>query len=66
MLRTIDALLSQHTHYADKTVDYAALMVTRNAPRWLPGYLATDAGQAWVRFSAGLICDELALAIGRR
>ena len=82
MLRTMYAMLSQHTHYADKTVDYAALMVARYAPRWLlgylatwllgylatwlPGYLARDAGQVRVRSSTGLICDWLALAIGRR
>jgi transposase len=35
MLRTIYAMLSKKTHYVDKTVDYEALMVARNAPRWL-------------------------------
>jgi len=35
MLRTIFAMLSKKTHYVDKTVDYEALMVARNAPRWL-------------------------------
>ena len=35
MLRTIYAMLSKNTHYMDKTVDYEALMVARNAPRWL-------------------------------
>ena len=35
MLRTICAMLSKKTHYVDNTVDYAALMVARNAPRWL-------------------------------
>ena len=25
----------KNTHYVDKTVDYEALMVARNAPRWL-------------------------------
>jgi transposase len=35
MLRTIYAILSKKTHYVDKTVDYEALMVARNAPRWL-------------------------------
>ena len=35
MLRTIYALLSKRTHYVDKTVDYEALTVARNAPRWL-------------------------------
>ena len=32
MLRTIYAMLSK---YVDKSVDYEALMVARNAPRWL-------------------------------
>lgn len=35
MLRIIYAMLSKKTHYLDKTVDYEALMVARNAPRWL-------------------------------
>ena len=35
MLRTIYAMLSKNTHYVDKVVDYEALMVARNAPRWL-------------------------------
>lgn len=35
MLRTIYAMLSKNTHYVDKAVDYEALMVARNAPRWL-------------------------------
>jgi transposase len=35
MLRTIYAMLSKNTHYVDKTVGYEALMVARNAPRWL-------------------------------
>jgi transposase len=35
MLRTIYAMLSKQTHYVDKTVDYEALMVAKNAPRWL-------------------------------
>lgn len=35
MLRTIYAMLSKKTHYQDKAVDYEALMVARNAPRWL-------------------------------
>ena len=35
MLRTIYAMLSKNTHYVDKIVDYEALMVARNAPRWL-------------------------------
>jgi transposase len=46
MLRTIYAMLSKKTHYVDKTVDYEALMVARNAPRWLQmlvkhGYVAS-------------------------
>jgi transposase len=48
MLRTIYAMLSKKTHYVDKTVDYEALMVERNAPRWLKmlvkhGFVATPA-----------------------
>lgn len=35
MLRTIYAMLSKKTPYVDKSVDYEALMVARNAPRWL-------------------------------
>ena len=35
MLRTIYAMLAKNTHYVNKTVDYEALMVARNAPRWL-------------------------------
>ncbi|MGS0757040.1 IS110 family transposase, partial [Roseateles sp. GG27B] len=35
MLRTIYAVLSKGRPYEDKTVDYEALMVARNAPRWL-------------------------------
>ena len=35
MLRIIYAMLSKQTHYVDKVVDYEALMVARNAPRWL-------------------------------
>jgi transposase len=35
MLRTIYAMLSKKTHYVDKAVDYEALMVARNAPRWI-------------------------------
>jgi transposase len=41
-------MLSKKTHYVDKTVDYEALMVERNAPRWLKmlvknGFVATPA-----------------------
>ena len=35
MLRIIYAMLSNGTHYKDSTVDYEALTVARNAPRWL-------------------------------
>jgi len=35
MLRTIYAMLSQGTHYQDRSVDYEAMNVARNAPRWI-------------------------------
>jgi transposase len=35
MLRIIFAMLSNGTHYQDNSVDYEALTVARNAPRWL-------------------------------
>jgi transposase len=35
MLRTIYAMISSGSHYQDKTVDYEALSVARNAPRWM-------------------------------
>ena len=35
MLRTIYAMLSCGTHYEDKTVDYEAMSVAKNAPRWI-------------------------------
>ena len=35
MLRTIYAMLASGTHYQDKSVDYEALSVIRNAPRWI-------------------------------
>lgn len=45
MLRTVYAMLSHSTPYQDRNVDYEALMVGRNAPRWLKmlakhGYIA--------------------------
>lgn len=45
MLRIVYAMLANTTPYQDRTVDYEALMVGRNAPRWLKmltkhGYLA--------------------------
>jgi transposase len=48
MLRTIYAMLSAGTHYQDKAVDYEALSVARNAPRWIKmlrkhGFIATPA-----------------------
>jgi hypothetical protein len=35
MLRTIHAMLANGTHYQDRSVDYEAMNVARNAPRWL-------------------------------
>ena len=35
MLRTIYAMLTNGSHYQDKEVDYEALNVQRNAPRWI-------------------------------
>ena len=35
LLRIIYAILSRRTPYQDRTVDYEALMVQRNAPRWI-------------------------------
>ncbi len=35
MLRTLYAMLRTGTHYQDKSVDYEALSVARNAPRWI-------------------------------
>lgn len=35
MLRTIYAMLAHGTHYQDRNVDYEALTVARNAPRWI-------------------------------
>lgn len=35
ILRIIHAMLSTGTHYQDRSVDYEALAVKRNAPRWL-------------------------------
>jgi len=45
MLRIVYAMLANTTPYQDRTVDYEALMVGRNAPRWLKmlakhGYIA--------------------------
>ena len=35
MLRTVFAMLKNNTSYQDKAVDYEALSVQRNAPRWI-------------------------------
>ena len=48
MLRTVYAMLSAGTPYQDKSVDYEALNVARNAPRWIKmlrkhGFIATPA-----------------------
>ncbi|HNU11569.1 MAG TPA: IS110 family transposase [Rubrivivax sp.] len=48
MLRTIYAMLASGTYYQDKEVDYEALNVARNAPRWIKmlrkhGFIATPA-----------------------
>ena len=49
MLRTVYAMLASGNHYQDKTVDYEALTVARNAPRWIKmlqkyGFVADCAG----------------------
>ena len=46
MVRIVYAMLANATPYQDRTVDYDALMVSRNTPRWLKmptkhGYIAT-------------------------
>jgi transposase len=51
MLRTVYAMLATGTHYQDKEVDYEALNVQRNAPRWIKmlrkhGFIATPAAAA--------------------
>ncbi len=48
MLRIIYAMLTDGTHYQDRSVDYEALAVQRNAPRWIKmlvkhGYLPAAA-----------------------
>jgi transposase len=48
MLRTIYAMISSGRYYQDKTVDYEALSVARNAPRWMKmlrkhGFIETPA-----------------------
>ena len=35
MLRTSYAMLSSGTNYEDRAVDYEAMSVARNAPRWI-------------------------------
>ena len=51
MLRIIFAILKDNQPYHDLAVDYEALSVQRNAPRWLKmlkkhGFLPTDSGVA--------------------
>ena len=48
MLRIVFAVLKNKTPYLDKAVDYEALSVQRNAPRWMKmlikhGYMPTAA-----------------------
>jgi len=48
MLRTIYAMLDSGTHYQDSSVDYQALSLARNAPRWIKmlrkhGFMADSA-----------------------
>jgi transposase len=48
ILRTLYAMLASGTHYQDRSVDYEALNVARNAPRWIKmlrkhGYIAAHA-----------------------
>ena len=48
MLRTIYAMLASGTYYQDRSVDYEALSVARNAPRWIKmlhkhGFMAESA-----------------------
>ena len=35
MLRTLFFMIKRHEHYRDRAVDYEALAVQRNAPRWI-------------------------------
>lgn len=35
MLRIIYAMLDSGAHYQDRSVDYEALSVAKNAPRWI-------------------------------
>ena len=48
MLRIIYAMLDSGAHYQDRSVDYEALSVAKNAPRWIKmlrkhGFIATPA-----------------------
>jgi transposase len=48
MLRTIYAMLASGAHYQDRSVDYEAMSVARNAPRWMKmlrkhGFIAAPA-----------------------
>ena len=51
MLRTIYTMPASGTHYQDRSADYEALSVARNAPRWIKmlrkhGFIATPAATA--------------------
>jgi transposase len=35
ILKTVFLLIRRQTHYRDSVVDFEAMSVTRNAPRWL-------------------------------
>lgn len=35
ILRTVFHMLQRATHFRDNTIDYEALAVARNAPRWI-------------------------------
>ena len=35
ILKTVFLLIRRQTHYRDSAVDFEAMSVTRNAPRWL-------------------------------
>jgi len=55
MLRIIYAMLSRHAPYQDRAVDYEALTVQRNAPRWIKmlvkhGFIKP--ATAWLRYEA--------------
>jgi hypothetical protein len=60
MLRVIWAMLSRNQPYRDATVDYEALVVRRNAPRWIKalarvGYLPASAATRGRAFSRRML-----------